>query len=96
MRDDPSVAPSTNNAAPGAPSSANDRATTFQAVPGGQEHYSGETLLVSAYALLWVLLIGWVALMWRKQSELRARLSDLERVLGKAAAERPASREASR
>jgi CcmD family protein len=64
-----------------------DRATTFQAVQGpGQEHYSGEVLLVSAYAIVWVIVLFWVALVWRKQSALNSRLDDLERVLDKAAA----------
>jgi hypothetical protein len=65
----------------------NERSTTFQAVPANQaEHYSGAVLLVSAYAILWVVLFVWIALVWRKQSALGARLDDLERVLDKAAA----------
>jgi hypothetical protein len=64
-----------------------ERATTFQAVPANQtEQYSGATLLVSAYAILWIVLFAWIALVWRKQSALGARLDDLERVLDKAAA----------
>jgi hypothetical protein len=72
-----------------------DRATTFQAVKGGQEHYSGEVLLVSAYAVLWVLVLAWVAFIWRKQGETNARLVDLERVLDKAAAEKTGAKETS-
>jgi CcmD family protein len=69
-----------------AASTVDDRATTFQAVQGGEApHYSGEVLLVSAYAILWVILLGWVAFLWRKQSELNGRLGDLERVLDQAA-----------
>jgi hypothetical protein len=68
----------------------NDRATTFQAVQGGEsEHYSGEVLLVSAYAIVWVVLLAWVGILWRKQSALTTRLDDLERVLDKAATEKP-------
>jgi len=67
----------------------NDRATTFQAVQGNQgEQYSGAVLLVSAYAILWVILFAWIALVWRKQSALSTRLEDLERVLDRAAAAR--------
>ncbi len=67
----------------------NDRATTFQAVEGNAgEHYSGATLLVSAYAVVWVVLLAWVAFVWRKQSALATRVEDLERVLDNAAAER--------
>jgi hypothetical protein len=67
----------------------NDRATTFQAVQGNQgEQYNGAVLLVCAYAILWVILFAWIALVWRKQSALSARLEDLERVLDQAAASR--------
>jgi CcmD family protein len=65
----------------------NDRATTFQPVQGNAgEQYSGTTLLVTAYAVLWVVLFAWIAIVWRKQSALAARLGDLERVLDRAAA----------
>jgi CcmD family protein len=65
----------------------NDRATTFQPVQGNAgEQYSGTTLLVSAYAVLWIVLFAWIAIVWRKQSGLASRLGDLERVLDKAAA----------
>ncbi len=70
---------------PGAtPQSPDSRSTSFQPVTGEAEHYSGETLLVSAYALIWVILLSWVALVWRKQSALDARLDDLEREIEKA------------
>ena len=72
-----------------APSSPDDRATSFQAVQGEREHYSGETLLVSAYAVLWVIVLAWVALVWRKQAALTLRLDDLERVIDQAAKKRP-------
>lgn len=70
--------------------SSDDRATSFQPVTGEPEHYRGETLLVSAYALVWVIVLAWVALVWRKQSALFARLGDLERVLDEAAARKDA------
>ncbi len=63
-----------------------DRATEFQAVQGNAgEQYSGGALLVSAYAILWIILFAWLALVWRKQRALDGRLADLERVLDKAA-----------
>jgi CcmD family protein len=62
-----------------------DRATAFQAVKGEPEHYSGETLLVTAYAVLWVIVLAWVAMAWKKQAGLSRRLDDLERVIGEAA-----------
>jgi CcmD family protein len=65
----------------------NDRATEFQAVQGNPtEQYSGAVLLVAAYAVLWVVVFAWVALMWRKQRTLDTRLAELEAVLDKAAA----------
>jgi CcmD family protein len=72
-----------------------DRATTFQAVQGEPEHYSGEKLLVGAYAIVWVVILAWVALVWRKQSALTTRLDDLERVLAEAEARRGAGDPAS-
>jgi CcmD family protein len=63
-----------------------ERSTSFQAVQGNAgEQYSGTTLLVTAYAVLWVLLFAWIALVWRKQSGIAARLDELEREIGKAA-----------
>jgi CcmD family protein len=68
-----------------------DRSTTFQAVEGNQkEQYSGGALLVTAYAALWIVLFAWIAVLWRKQGALHARLADLERVLDKAAAKQDA------
>jgi hypothetical protein len=62
--------------------SVDDRATTFQAVSGNEaQHYSGEVLLVSAYALVWSLLLAWVAFVWRRQRGLDDRLADLEKIL---------------
>ncbi len=73
---------------PAGSSTPDDRATSFQAVKGEPEHYSGETLLVSAYAVLWVIILVWVALVWRKQAALTVRLDDLERVIDDAAKKR--------
>jgi hypothetical protein len=69
------------------PQTPDDRATTFQAVQGGAEHYSGEVLLVSAYAILWTIVLMWVVFMWRKQRDLTSRLDALEQVLDRADAE---------
>jgi hypothetical protein len=66
---------------PASSSPSDDRATTFQAVQGEAAHYSGEVLLVSAYAALWTILLVWVAFLWRKQSLINDRLADLERVI---------------
>jgi hypothetical protein len=69
------------------PQTPDSRSTTFQAVEAGSEHYSGEALLVSAYAILWSILLLWVGLMWRKQGALDTRLRDLELEIDKAAAQ---------
>ena len=70
-----------------------DRATTFQAVQGNAtEQYSGATLLVTAYAVLWIVMFAWVALVWRKQRTLDARIADLEGVIQKAAKDVPAGK----
>jgi hypothetical protein len=61
------------------------RAAEFRAVEGGSQTRSGELLLVEAYAVLWLILMGWLFSLWRKQAALNARLTDLENVLEKAA-----------
>jgi hypothetical protein len=68
------------------PETPDSRSTSFQAVQGEREHYSGEVLLVSAYAVVWVVLLAWVAMVWRKQGLVDARLHDLEREIDKATA----------
>jgi hypothetical protein len=77
----------TSPSASSAPSSPDDRATSFQPVEGNPtEQHSGTTLLVEAYVVLWVILMTWLLLLWRKQKGLNARLDDLERAIDKAAA----------
>jgi len=67
--------------------SPDDRATTFQAVEGGQEEMrSGGGLLVAAYAVLWTILIVWIAMLWRKQGAVNARIDALEKEIDRAAA----------
>jgi CcmD family protein len=61
-----------------------DRATTFQAVEGGEQH-SGSVLLVEAYAAIWLFLLGFLLMQWRKQAQLHARLDELEKVVDRAA-----------
>ncbi len=59
-----------------------DRATTFQAVQGnGTEHYSGGALLVAAYAVLWVVIFAWIAIVWRRQRGIDERIGELEKVI---------------
>lgn len=62
------------------------RSTEFKADTGGGEQYSGGTLLVEAYAAIWLLLLAWVLLLWRKQATLTSRLDGLEAAMDRAAA----------
>ena len=50
-----------------APTTPDERSTAFQAVEGGPEQHSGTTLLVEAYAVLWVILMAWLAPQWQRQ-----------------------------
>jgi CcmD family protein len=65
-----------------------DRATSFQPVQGGGEHYSGEVLLVAAYGAIWTVLFLWLVLVWRKQAAIASRLDDLQREINRAAADK--------
>ncbi len=72
--------------APPTPAVPDDRATEFTAVQGG-EQYSGGSLLVEAYAAIWIILMAWIFMLWRKQATLGERLDGLERTIDRAAAE---------
>jgi CcmD family protein len=64
-----------------APGDSSRRPTEFVAVEGGSETMSGETLLVEAYAALWIILFGFVLVSWRRQSHIDARVAELERAV---------------
>lgn len=72
--------------APPQEGSPDSRATDFRAVEGSSEHYSGTTLLVEAYAAIWLILMAWLVLLWRKQASLTSRLDGLEAAIDRAAA----------
>ena len=74
------------SAGPEAPTEPAQRGTEFVAVEGGAEMVSGGTLLVEAYVVLWVILLGFVFISWRRQGKIDARVADLERALGRGAA----------
>jgi CcmD family protein len=59
------------------------RSTEFKAVEGS-ETMSGETLLVEAYAAIWIILFVYIVASWRKQSRIDARVDELERAVAKA------------
>lgn len=68
--------------APPASSRPEDRKTEFVAVSGGRESTSAEVLLVSAYAIMWIFLLVFLWLGWRRASQLRLKLERLENALG--------------
>lgn len=68
-----------------AASTPDDRATEFQAVQGG-ETFSGEKLVVEAYLAIWLILMVWIGLLWRKQQSLTMRLDGLEAAIDRATA----------
>lgn len=62
------------------------RATEFRAVEGGAETMSGGTLLVEAYAALWIILFGFLLVSWRRQGRIDARVAELERAVARGSA----------
>jgi CcmD family protein len=62
-----------------------DRATEFKAVENTGERFSGTTLVVEAYAAIWLILMAWIFLLWRKQQSLTSRLDGLEAAIDRAA-----------
>ncbi len=65
---------------------ADDRGTSFRAVEGGNQMQSGEKLLVEAYAVIWLVVMVFVASMFRRQRRLDRRIATLETALEKARA----------
>jgi CcmD family protein len=86
--DDPGVGPGFH---PGAPPAANQpaslgtpagRGTGFAAVePTAEQASSALPSLVAAYVLMWLLLLGFVWLVARRQARTEARLRELEQAL---------------
>jgi hypothetical protein len=66
-----------------APTDVGERSTAFQPVEGGTEHRSGEALLVTAYAGLWLLLMVWLVVQWTKQTALARRVGELEEAVAR-------------
>ena len=67
MFQDPATAPAPSAAPTAAPSAATTASVPagFNGVSGG-EVYRGETLLVSAYIVIWVILFVWISVVWEK------------------------------
>lgn len=79
----PSFAPLALQAAgnPTPQAATEERTTEFQAVEGGPEMTSGETLLVEAYAAVWLIVFAFLWTSWRRQARIDARMGELERRL---------------
>ena len=63
--------------------SAEDRSQSFRPVQGG-EMQSGEVLLVEAYAAIWAIVFIFIALSFRRQRSLDARVGALEAAIERA------------
>ncbi len=59
------------------------RSTEFVPDQGGGQSASAGSLLVWAYLLMWVLLLGFVLATWRRQHRINQRIAHLERALNK-------------
>lgn len=62
-----------------------DRSTEFVPVQGGGDGAGAGTLLVVAYLVMWVILVGFVFLTWKRLAATNARLDSLEKDLQKRA-----------
>lgn len=56
----------------------------MQATAETGEHFNGYTLMVEAYAAIWLILMGWLVMIWRKSATLTARVDGLEAALDRA------------
>jgi hypothetical protein len=63
------------------PADPSQRGTEFRAVQGGSETVNGSALLVEAYAALWIILLGFLLISWRRQTRIDARVAELERAI---------------
>jgi CcmD family protein len=67
-----------------APGTAESRAQEFRPVTGGSTNTSSaEALLITAYVLMWVILMGFLFATFRRQAAVDRRLGELERALHK-------------
>lgn len=70
---------------PAAQPAPDDRATEFKAVDSNaNEQFSGYNLMVEAYFAIWIILMIWLVMLWRKQASLAARVVGLEEAINRA------------
>jgi hypothetical protein len=66
------------------PTTPESRSQEFVSVSGGPtETTSAESLLIAAYVLMWVILMGFLFVTFRRQAAVDQRLAELERTLSK-------------
>ena len=53
----------------------------FVATTGGGETTSAEAMLIAAYMIIWVILMAFVGLTWRRQRAASDKLARIERAL---------------
>jgi len=67
-----------------APTTAEGRSQEFRPVTGGPtQTSSAEALLITAYVLMWAILMGFLFATFRRQAAVDKRLGELERALPK-------------
>jgi hypothetical protein len=70
-------------ASPGTPT-VEERSQEFKPVSGGPANTSSaEALLITAYVLMWAILMGFLLQTFRRQAAVDKRLAELERALPK-------------
>jgi hypothetical protein len=74
----PTAAPSASAALAAAE---NANPASFEGGSARRESTSGEVLLVEAYAFVWLAVLGFVMLAWRRTRALEDRLTTIERAL---------------
>ena len=84
---DPGLGPDVRKPPPDSESlaaSPEERSTQFVAVTGPErQNTSATTMLVTAYALFWLLLMVFIWMTWRRQQRLSNRLQQLESQIAK-------------
>ena len=75
MASSTSPAPSTSASVEATP---DDRSSAFKAVKGGGETVSGGSLLIAAYAFVWIALFVVILNVFRRQTKVAERLAALE------------------
>ncbi|HVY27378.1 MAG TPA: CcmD family protein [Polyangiaceae bacterium] len=67
-----------------APATVESRSQEFRPVPGGStDSSSAGALLVTAYVLMWAILMAFLFMTFRRQAAVDKRLAELERALPK-------------